>query len=70
MSRFAVAGGGGQADLNSDADKLRSALHEVFTKIDEESVARPPARLPRSVSTAHARSRLCVSGAQQRRLAG
>ena len=43
MSRFAVAGGGGQADLNSDADKLRSALHEVFTKIDEESVARPPA---------------------------
>lgn len=27
---------GPRADLNEDADKLRSALHEVFTKIDEE----------------------------------
>ena len=26
----------GKADMNQDADKLRSALHEVFTKIDEE----------------------------------
>ena len=33
---MAMAGITNKADLNSDADKLRSALHEVFTKIDEE----------------------------------
>ena len=27
-----------KADMNQDADKLRSALHEVFAKIDEEYV--------------------------------
>ena len=36
MSTMAMMASGMKADVNSDADKLRSALHEVFTKIDEE----------------------------------
>lgn len=43
MAMFAVGTGGGGYDVNSEGDKLKSALHEVFTKIDEE-YARMPAR--------------------------
>ena len=41
MSVMAAAMSGSRADLDQDADKLRSALHEVFTKIDEEYDRQP-----------------------------
>lgn len=51
MNAMAATISGARADLDQDADKLRSALHEVFTKIDEEYDQQPsPLQLPGTCS--------------------